>query len=368
VLEKETERLIDIILLRSIGNSSSITVKDILAADIPYPVKAFFRADVEMILMKEVSTGRKNSRFNYSHPEVQNLQQQMNSILVLHYPFERDEFISQISDVVHVLMNYLVRPQWTLTNAIFENEPSVSTRTLIPMLKHFGPYEYFRDVFQRYTHDKNITHITRDEFSTLLWKIDTECIRRKTGDELARILSPLYEFVFFPNQSSDQAIPVKALIRYFEDKGVTSAVLRLEGELAQSTLTLTRTALAEILEAVRRTAGGFETEQPELTVASVINETDTKLSGRENSIPTASDLVRMELLFDEHDRQRYIKRIFRQDEQAFSSALHSIGTMKSWKEASRFIDEIYIKNEIDPYSFDAERFTQLIFQQYQHTS
>lgn len=372
MLEQETEKLIETISLRTIGNGPSVAVKDILAADIPYPVKTFFRADVEMILMRELSFGQKNSRFYHHHPEVQNLQQQINSILILHYTFEREKFLLRLTDTVHMLVNYLVRPQWTLTNIIFEKETSIPTQTLIPMLRHFGPYEYLKDVILRYIQDKRISTMTRDECATLLWKIDGEYIRRKTGDELSRILSPLYEFICFPHHSGEQTISIKALIRFFEDKGATSVILRLEGEQAQSTHVLSRQSLAGILEDIRRTTGVIEVDQPESTNIPLNGElhgaTSTDGPAVSSSAETAQHSVSPELLMEETERHRYIKRIFKQDEQAFSTALQSIGTMKSWKDASKFIDEIFIKNDIDPYSSDAERFIQLISQRYHHIS
>ena len=357
MFEEDIATLTDTIARRTIGAAQSIAVKEILAADIPHPMKTFFRADVEALLTDELRRERKATRFFYDHPEVQNLQQQISSILVLHYTFAREEYLKRLDDTVHMMVNYLVRPQWTLANVLFEHDRTISAQGLVRLFRYFGPYEYYRDVISRYMDDKQVTSFSREEFASLLWKVDAGFVRRKTGDELARVLLPLYEFMDFPFKTGTNALPIKAIIRHFEDKGMTQVLLRLEGERVQDAKTITRAALAELLEDVRRTIGAFEVEQPEAPLPPP-------------APPVAVPAVTVDLLaaIGEKDRRRFIIRIFKQNESAFHEALLSMGTLPSWKEASKFIDEIYISNEIDPYSYDAERFSGIMFQQYSQTT
>ena len=67
----------------------------------------------------------------------------------------------------------------------------------------------------------------------------------------------------------------------------------------------------------------------------------------------------------EGDRRRFVRKIFNQDESLFASAVDSIGMFASWKDASKFIDQILIRNDVDPYSPEAERFVEVISQQFQ---
>ena len=357
MFEEEIGIMTDTIARRTIGAAQSIALREILAAEIPHPIKTFFRADAEALLGDELRRERKATRFFHDHPEVQNLQQQMNSILVLHYTSERQEYLRRLDDTVHMMVNYLVRPQWTLAGVLFETDRTISSQALMRLFRYFGPYEYYRDVLSRYVDDKQITSFTREEFSSLLWKVDAGFIRRKTGDEMARVLLPLYDFFDFPFKTGTNALPTKALIRFFEDKGLSQVLLRLEGERARETERLTRAALGVILEDVRRTNGAFEAEAPE------------NASGPARTVPE-SPVPAVDLLaaISDKDRLRFIIRIFRQDEGAFTEALQSMATLPSWEEASKFIDHIYIRNDIDPCSYDAERFTGIMLQQYHRTS
>ena len=48
----------------------------------------------------------------------------------------------------------------------------------------------------------------------------------------------------------------------------------------------------------------------------------------------------------------------------FDEAVRQLSQMAGWKEASRYIDEIFIRNDVNPYSGEAERFIEIVFQQY----
>ncbi len=353
MLERETEAIINTVTQRTLAGRESVTVKEILAAEIPHAVKTFFRADVESMLGEELRAQHRTSRFNYQHPEVQSLQKQINSIVVLEYSFQRTEFMERLDESVHMLGNFLIRPQWTLLNALFEQDQNISASALTHLLRHFGPYEYLRDLITHYIRDKNVSSFTRNEFSSLLSRMDGEYIRRKAGGEMARVMSPVFDYFDYPVNTGAKSLPVNALIRYFEDKRLSTVISRLEGEASQGKQELALRELGELLEAVRRTSGAFEVDkwEPEPGLA----RSD---AGGASALPILDSI-------SEGDRRRFVRKIFRQDESSFTTAVTAIGSLGSWKEASKFIDQILIKNDVDPYSTEAERFVEIISQQFQ---
>ncbi len=366
MLEQETDLIISTVSQRTIAGAESVFVKDILAADIPYPVKTFFRADVEAMLAEELRGYRKTSRFNYGHPEIQSLQNQIDSVLVLHYSYRRTEYLQRLDEAVHMLGNFLIRPQWTLANALFEQDETISSTKLARLLKHFGPYEYLRNLITHYVQDKHVASFTKADFSGLVSRMDGEYIRRKAGDEMARVMSPIYDFFGYPKNTGTKPFPVKGLIRYFEDKGLSSVTTRLEGEASQGKQELTLRSLGEMLEEVRRTSGAFEVEKWEAKAdpdALAVPATDPGTP----AIQHDAGKRRLAIMgsISEGDRRRFVRRIFNQDESLFDSAVDSIGALTSWKDASKFIDQILIRNDVDPYSPEAERFVTLISQQFQ---
>jgi hypothetical protein len=363
VLEAETDKIVQSIIERiPQAAGGAVSIKDILAADIPYAVKTFFRNDVETALLNEQRKYVKVSRFNLNHPEVQSLQYQINSILVLHYSFSTPDFLRQLSDIVHLTANYLIRPQWTMVNVLFENEHSIPAHVLIRLLQYFGPYEYFKEIAGRYLQEKQINTVSKESFKALIWKIDGEYLRRKSGDEIAKATQPLYDFFDYPQMAGSNALPIKTLIRFFEDKGLIMVLPRLEGEIAQGRTILTQKELASLLEDARRTLGSFQVEQ----VESDEHELMAKSSDQNSATAALPDKhsFNFESAIPESDKRRFIKRIFAHNEQTYIAALQGFNKITTWKDASKYIDELFIQYEVDPYSSEAKRFIEVIFSLY----
>ncbi len=358
---------------------AAVQVKDILASDAPQPIKSFFRADVETLLYNEQQAYQKTSHFRHDHPEVRSLQSQINSILILQYEYRSAEFTERLTDAVHMIVNFLLRPQWTMANVIFEKDDAISTNTLITTFHYFGAYDYLKDIIIRYLRDKNPASVSRKEFVSLLWKADSEYILRKTGDELARIMTPLFDFFDYPANTGTNTLPVAAILRFLDDKGLMPVVSHLEGEMAQGKSVMSRRELADVLESVRRTSGPFHAEKtdhphppsPVIPVAAPVPATQETPCAP--SLPPAApppvtpppaQTSALEKLIGEHDRRRFIKKLFKLDETAFNTTLASLGSATSWKQASRLLDETFIQHEIDPYSSEAERFVDIIFEHF----
>lgn len=385
MLERETERLLNLVQQNTIGKNEAISVKEILAAEIPYPLKVFFRADVERILHDELRQARAHSRFNYPHREVESLQRQMNSILVLNFSFLREEFLQKLDDGLHLVLNFLLRPQWTLSSYIFNTNASVTIADLKGMFTYFGAYEYMKEVLLRYLEEKRLDSLTFNEFQDLLWRIDAEYVRRKNGSELARLTTPIYDFIHFspvPSSPPPYTIPVQAktIMKFFEDKRLRVLCEILEHHLTQrGILEVTMQQLEDILEEAHRSnAEAFRAEETfikkETTQSSAAESVSTPhpspSSPQQRDQSTyditakRANLPELQQLISEDDRKRFLKKIFRKDETHYATSLSELNSMTSWKEASIYIDKILIANDVDPYSNEAVRFSELMHRRF----
>ncbi len=380
--EKEIDRLNKLTLIRTIGSAERISLKEVLAAEIPLQLRNMIRVDVEQKLQDELRNNFVNSRFDFSHPEVISLQNRMNSILVLNYSFNRHEYLELVHDAIHLLLNFLMRPQWTLRSFIFDNTTQVSSDAIIKALRNFSGYEYLRDLIVRIIQEKNIKLMTIDEFQSLIWKCDREFIRRKDGYQLAQITLPIYDFINYGNRETKSTVATKGLIKLFEDKGMRKVVDRLQIELQRNVNEISFDELCILLEDLRKTYDGFEFENtlqkiPAEIVATVphkespvvnitIDESEMVVKNDSTSDhPSAKpQLPPLEKFFDDEERKRFIKKIFRKNEKDFSDAITDINNMSSWKEASKYVDEIYILNEVDLYSPEATLFTEITYNRF----
>ncbi|MDP2209990.1 MAG: hypothetical protein Q8K98_14635 [Bacteroidota bacterium] len=380
--EKEIDRLNKLTLIRTIGSAERISLKEVLAAEIPLPLRNMIRVDVEQKLQDELRNNFVNSRFDFSHPEVISLQNRMNSILVLNYSFNRHEYLELVHDAIHLLLNYLMRPQWTLRSFIFDNTTQVSSDVILKALRNFSVYEYLKDLIVRIIQEKNIKLMTINEFQSLIWKCDREFIRRKDGYQLAQITLAIYDFINHGNRETKSTVATKGLIKLFDDKGMRKVVDRLQIELQRNVNEISFDELCILLEDLRKTYDGFEFENtlqkipaeipvtaplkdsPVVSITIDESEAVEKNDSMSDQPSAKPQLPPLEKFFDDEERKRFIKKIFRKNEKDFSDAVTDINNMTSWKEASKYVDEIYILNEVDLYSPEATRFTEITYNRF----
>ncbi len=367
MFEEEAKELIEIALHRIAEGRSVIAVQDILAADVPSPLKTFFRADAEILLNAEERNHRSTSRFDHSHPEVESLQRQINSILVLRYAYHETEFYDHLNDGVRLIIGYLGHPQRTLVDSVFEKKDEATVEDVSSFLLRMEPYDYLRNLLLRFFSLNNISRINRKQFSVLLRKLDGAYISRKDGNQIARILGPYFTMINFLRVRGEPTLPVRALKDYFDDKGLLRASSAFEGTTVQGKESLTTGELAVFLEDRRRTDGPFGVEAttttPPVTPPKPIrNEVPSPPPPPPPPSPTPGTAPKLE--FSEQDRKRFTKKIFRDDEGAYTKAIEKLRSLPRWKDASRTIDEIFISQGIDPYSSDAKHFLQVLYQQY----
>lgn len=385
MFESEIDRIMALVIKRTIGSSDNISVKEILGSDIPLPLRTLIRVDVEQKLYDELRSKFVNSRFDFSHPEVVSLQNQMNSFLILNYVFHRGEYLEFVNDSVHLMLNFLIRPQWTLISFIFENTTQVSKEEIMRALRHFGAYDYLKEIIIRILNEKNIKLMTDVDFKNLVWKCDGEFIRRKDGYQLAQITSAINDFINYGKRDAKKSIPTKGLIKFFEDKGLKMVIERLAIELQRNVNEISYEDLSAILEDLRRSVGPFEPEMLSLEKPQLEN-IESSVPSKPAKVPVEikpdmlkekdkpelekpeikkkTDFDPIENFIDETDRKRFIKKIFIKNEKDYYDSLAEINKMQSWKQASVYIDEIFILNEIDPYLPDAVRFTELAYRKF----
>ncbi|MBR9975699.1 MAG: hypothetical protein KFF77_08975 [Bacteroidetes bacterium] len=69
-------------------------------------------------------------------------------------------------------------------------------------------------------------------------------------------------------------------------------------------------------------------------------------------------------LIPDSDKKKYVRKMFQKDEEAFSRALQVLNGKSSWRKASEYIDELFIKFDVDMYSRIAVKFTDDIYKRY----
>lgn len=407
MFETEINHIIHVVTAKSIAEHESILLKQLMQgprSEVPRCIKMYFRSEVERWLKEERKDFPKSTRFNYFLPEVQSLLQQMDTLLIYNYRFDQSDFASTLDDAVHLQFNYLCRPRWTLLSFIFDKISHTSAKNIVFKFGYFSDYRYYGDIIKRYLTDKGLAELNIEEFRNLSIKIDEKVLKQHTSAELAELTKPIFQFVNVGDYSPESLVPIDALIVFYDDKGMTEIKERLDAERDNHSLHhLTMKQLATLISDVRGTGevGAGEPERPvvlpeppqpvetpERPATSSAYEYDEYFEEKPSTRariteerPKTADRVQQEVkpeppqaippdaidlraLIDNRKRRKFLKKIFKKDEAHFNTVIDTLNSITSWKEASVFIDEIFIMNDVDPFSREAIRFTDLIYSRF----
>jgi len=177
---------------------------------------------------------------------------------------------------------------------------------------------------------------------------------------------PVYTFFDYPKNMGDNELPIKAIIKFFDDKGLITVNPRLEGEIVQGKDTIRHSELMTILDDIYNTLGPFAVEKPGPEDDSELKKVYDDTSKDENS--DTSDLSREQtkndFLITDSEKKRIIKKIFKDDERSYNTTISALKRCTTWKQASKIIDEVFITYNTDPYSNEAQKFTSIVMKQY----
>jgi hypothetical protein len=404
IFESEIEAIMNTVRARTIGEADAITLRSILRAEIHPAIKAYFKSEVEKQLIEARRQEVRSKSFPYSLPEVVSLQRQIDVILVHQYQFDQTEFELLLDQSVHFHFNYLCRPQWTLLNFMFEDRRRITTSEVLRKLRYCADFRYFPRVLQRYIGDNGLAEIEYTEFKSLVKKIDDAILERHSAGDLATLTRPLITFLEMGLPRThfamgEPTLPINAAIVFFEDKHMVELKEKLEQERDDNGVD--HVTVAQLAKLITKLLGplpkapaeppeedGQEIENREEEAANAATEGEDVVTPEEMADPLPSSATRVEqaparreppsppktllpelpeihALFDETEIRVFTKRIFRKDSVEFRNALDRLNTAATWLEASLLLDQIFLENNVDPFSKEAIRFTNKVYSRYQ---
>jgi hypothetical protein len=412
IFEDEIERIMHTVRARTIGEAESMTLREILLANIHPAIKAYFKAEVQRQLLEERQLEVRSKKFPYAIPEVAGLQRQMDLLLMVNYQFDQHEFETLLDQAVHFTFNFLCRPQFTFVEFLFENQRQQSTLRIEQKLEYCVDYEYFSLLLKRYFTERGLASISYEEFKKLLAKIDDEVVSEHSSVELANMTKPIMGFVEAiqdqpPGEGEARTLPINAAIVFFEDKNLSELKLRLEYERDHNHLMkVSLQRLAEIIEEVHAITSGRQTasvvdetvpppappaEQQQVTIT--INRTNgdetpveqttdarpmeqsDRTSGltesrpevlESPSVPSTASVAPSDILsqMSGSEKKKIAKAIFHKDQDEFIATVTLLDKAGSWEEASLVLDDLFLAKDIDPQSRVAILLTEKVYQRF----
>jgi hypothetical protein len=108
----------------------------------------------------------------------------------------------------------------------------------------------------------------------------------------------------------------------------------------------------------------IQESEPEPETRKIRDKKSDKKKAEDIPEPTMPAYTSLELLIDDDERKRFIRKLFNGDGAYYSVIIQTLDKMTSWKEASLYIDEIFLMNGVDPYSSDSVHFTDKVYSRF----
>lgn len=413
-LELETDAILRLLGERITGDNDSCHLESVMQAEVPQGIKSFFRAEIRRKLEGDLTKSSWFSDVRQSDAGAARIAQTLVVSLTDAYRFTRQEFLDTLDLAVHFVANYLCRPQWTLENFLFDQSPRINLAALSNGLAYVADYRYLGELALRSLRRREQGEITREEFQVLIGRIDQEVVRQHNARELASLTRPLFHFFQIAGTQPGGAIPVEALLIFFEDKKLRilkeyiSGICHLRNrsqvtfeELTQliedifagkpAANTPSAPPAVEVSPLVETPPLSAEapalTPEPDEAVAAPeapppsVNEragstgepqkvnialslTFAGLQGRVANRPSLPDI---KTLIQPEQRDRFINVVFKGDAAHYAGALVMLDSLKTWRDAEAFLQELYRTNNLDPGTGDAIEFTDTIRRRYATT-
>ena len=217
MFEREIKFIYDFNLNKVNRLGPYFTFEQLLASDIHPAILQYISAEIDYLIYEDRQKLLKNSLFDYSGEKISFLFNQISEEAKKSKRFAQEYIAKLILHASSFTVNYLVRPKWTLTKFVFDEENHKSTNDIKQILNYVYYYKYVNKILVSYINSKKILSMNAQEFEELLNKADKLGVETYLPAILSNALKSMAEF-FNIGEIQKTKIPLSAVEMYLEEK------------------------------------------------------------------------------------------------------------------------------------------------------
>ncbi|MBK9098139.1 MAG: hypothetical protein IPM14_08495 [bacterium] len=210
--------------VRSLGNT--FTLDKIITSGMHPAVVQYISAELEYMIYSDRQKLLQQSYFDYTGREISDHFQKISNEIKKHKKVSIDDSKKLIFQAVSFNINYLVRPRWSLTKLIFNEQPVVSAEEMKMMFNYLYYYEYFKKVLTGYIDKRNLMQISSTEFEIILDKIDNELISSNQKQVVSNSFISIGDF-FNIGGVDKNLLPLTAVEIFCKEKNLLDLLVKL---------------------------------------------------------------------------------------------------------------------------------------------
>jgi hypothetical protein len=226
MFEKEIKFISDFSLNKLKSFGSFVTFEKISTTDLHPAIISYISAELDYMIFRDRNKLLEDSIFDYSGREIAD---HFNVIAVELKQTKKISFSDiekLITQAVSFNINFVVRPKWSLTKLIYNDQDFVSVEELQRMLKYLYYYDYVKNVLAAYISKRKLIQLTLTEFDLILNKIDRELFNSNSEELINNSLHSIADF-FNIGGIDKNRISLQAVEFFLKEKNLVDHLLKL---------------------------------------------------------------------------------------------------------------------------------------------
>jgi len=413
--ENEKRLLATTLRERLIENKNTIIYKELLDENLPIFLKNYLQNRVQKFFHTDEPFQIKNSkRYDFSYTKIKEYKQQLHQAFEEATLFNKEEITEIINRTVGLQFDLLVNPQQTLIKIFYKNKSERTQADILQILKGLIDDRIFIKRLREKIKEFDQFHIIEDDFKKLLTEIQNEIYGEDFIPAFISDVKAFLEFISHIKGTAENAINKDILLLLLDERNLNQyeqafqttsnnndwidlneiLIILQESDGNNSAATVTETNeidddLEDIIVSVVE-PDQLETEQVKEDISTIekdsdnvhIKKIDTKGKKHHPKIEAWTDpqnfiidrsmiehqpigpLFSLNSLIDDRSKRLIQKKIFKKDDLAYHTFIRKLEEIDNWKEAKQVIDDELMMRSIQPFSKEALKLGDLVFNRY----
>lgn len=203
------------------------TYDKLLNSGIHPAIMQYISGEIDFLIYEDRQKVLKNSIFDYSGERISELFYDIGEEIKGNKRFSIDYIAKLMLHGSSFIVNYLVRPRWTMIKFIFDEHEHKHTSEIKQTLNYIYYYGYLKRILTQYLNRKKILSINVREFEEILDKIDKLGTESNNSVIIDNALKSIADF-FNIGSTNKRDIPIQAVEMFLEEKNLDAHLKKLK--------------------------------------------------------------------------------------------------------------------------------------------
>jgi len=394
--ENEKRLLATIVQERLIGNKDVIRYKELLEKKIPTFLKNYLHNCVQKFIHIEEPIQLNNSkRFDFGYNKIIELKSAFLKALEEATLFTRDELSEIIGRTIRLQFDLLVKPDTTLIKIFYKNKADRIQTEILQILEGLEDKRILIRTLIKKIRDFDQYHIVEEDFKNILNKTKKEVYQENFIKSFISDVSAFTDFLSMIHGYENKKIDIKFLKLLLKERNFGRYIAAFDlyqdinididkidliltnflNNKREEDLELEMDEIENIMmvsmsekQNEKSDEKWYNLNKNEIDQKKITNiwkdPLDMVISRSKIERQPVGPLTSLRRLIDERDKKFIKKRVFNNDSYAYNEFIRQLELVDNWKEAKKIIDNELIVRSVEPFSREALRLGDLVFNRY----